>query len=120
MVGRRYRLPGSYSTELRERVLVAVEAGEPADEVAERFLVGRSSVYRWIAALRDEGRRVPKPMGGGPKPIIRDEIEAALRRMLEAENHLTLAACRDRLAEETGVRVDPWTIGRALRRLDWT
>jgi hypothetical protein len=24
------------------------------------------------------------------------------------------------LAAETGVRVNPWTIGRALRRLDWT
>src|SRR3954447_19546309 len=83
-------------------------------------MVGRSSVYRWIAALRDEGRRAPKRLGGGPKPIIHDEIEAALRRLLEADNHLTLAECRDRLAEETGVRVDPWTIGRALRRLDWT
>jgi len=31
-----------------------------------------------------------------------------------------LVECRDRLAEETGVRVNPWTIGRALRRLDWT
>jgi transposase len=113
-------LPGSYSTDLRERVLVAVEAGEPADVVAERFLVGRSSVYRWIAAARDEGRRAPKRIGGGPKPIIRDEIEAVLRRLLEANNHLTLAECRDRLAAETGVRVNPWTIGRALRRLDWT
>ena len=112
-------MPGSYSTDLRERVLMAVEAGEPADVVAERFLVGRSSVYRWVAASRDEGRRAPKPMGGGAKPIIRDEIEAALRRLLEANHHLTLAECRDRLAEETGVRVDPWTIGRARRRLDW-
>ena len=100
-------------------MLVAVEAGEPADAVAERFLVGRSSVDRWMAAAR-EGRRAPKPMGGGPKPIIRDAIEAALRRLLEVDNHLSLAECRDRLAEETGVRVDPWTIGRALRRLDWT
>jgi transposase len=99
---------------------VAVEAGEPADTVAEQFMVGRSSVYRWIAAARDEGRRAPKRLGGGPKPIIRDETEAALRRLLEADNHLSLAECRDRLAEETGVRVDPWTIGRALRRLDWT
>jgi transposase len=120
MVGRRYSLPGSYSTDLRERVLVAVEAGEPVDAVAERFLVARSSVYRWIAALRDEGRRAPKRLGGGAKPIIRGEHEAALRRLLEADNHLTLAECRDRLAEQTGVRVDPWTIGRALRRLDWT
>jgi len=113
-------VPGSYSTDLRERVLVAVEAGEAPEAVAERFMVGRSSVYRWLAAARGEGRRVPKPMGGGAKPIIRDAIEAALRRLLEANNHLTLAECRDRLAEETGVRVDPWTIGRTLRRLDWT
>ena len=113
-------MPGSYSTDLRERVLVAVEAGEPADVVAEAFMIGRSSVYRWLAAAHDEGRRVAKPMGRGPKPIIHDEIEVALCRLLEADNHLTLAECRDRLAAETGVRVNPWTIGRALRRLDWT
>jgi transposase len=113
-------MPKAYSTDLRERVLVAVEAEESPEVVAEAFMIGRSSVYRWMAAARDEGRRAPKPMGGGPKPIIRDEIEAALRRMLEANNHLTLEECRDRLAEETGVRVDPWTVGRALRRLDWT
>ena len=113
-------MPGAYSTDLRERVLVAVEAGEPADAVAEEFMVGRSSVYRWLAAAHDEGRRVPKPMGRGPKPIIRDETEVALRRLLAADNPLTLAECRDRLAAETGVRVTPWTVGRALRRLDWT
>ena len=40
--------------------------------------------------------------------------------LLAANNHLTLAECRDQLAAETGVRVSPWIIGRALRRLDWT
>ena len=112
-------MPGAYSTDLRERVLVAVEAGEPADVVAEAFMVGRSSVYRWMAAARDEGRRAAKRLGGGPKPIIRDETEAALCRLLEANNHLTLVEWRDQLAAETGVRVNSWTIGRALRRLDW-
>src|SRR5690348_11544878 len=113
-------MPGAYSTDLRERVLVAVEAGEPAAAVAEEFMVGRSSVYRWVTAARDEGRRVPKPLGRGPKPIICDETEVALCRLLAADNHLTLAECRDRLAAETGVWVDPWTVGRALHRLDWT
>ena len=112
-------MPGAYSTDLRERVLVAIEAGEAADVVAEQFMVGRSSVYRWITAAR-EGRRTAKPMGGDPKPIIRDEIEVTLRHLLEANNHLTLMECRDQLAAETGVWVNPWTIGRALRRLDWT
>jgi transposase len=112
-------MPGAYSTDLRERVLVAVEAGESSDVVAEEFMVGRSSVYRWLAAARED-RRVSKPMGGGPKPIIRDEIAVTLCRLLEANNHLTLVECRDQLAAETGVRVNPWTVGRALRRLDWT
>src|SRR3954454_8613877 len=113
-------MPGSYSTDLRECALVAVEAGEKPTGGGERFMLGRAAVYRWVAAGRDEGRRAPKPMIGGPKPAIRDETEAALRRLLAENNHLTLVECRDRLAEETGVRVDPWTIGRTLRRLDWT
>ena len=113
-------MPGAYSTDLRERVLVAVEAGGSPDAVAERFMVGRSSVYRWMAAAREEGRRAPKPMHGGPKPIIRAAVAAALHRLLDENNHLSLVECRDRLAAATGVRVDPWTVGRALRRLDWT
>src|SRR3954454_25179883 len=73
-----------------------------------------------LAAHGDEGRGVPKQIGGGPKPIIRDEIAGTLRHLLEANNHLTRVECRDQLAVETGVRVNPWTVGRALRRLDWT
>jgi hypothetical protein len=52
--------------------------------------------------------------------LIRIENRWTLCRLLEENNHLTLVECRDRLAEETGVRVNPWTVGRALRRLDWT
>ena len=54
-------MPGSYSTDLRERVLTAVEAGEAPETVAERFMVGRATVYRWSAA-RHEGRRASKPV----------------------------------------------------------
>ena len=54
------------------------------------------------------------------KRIIHDGIEAALCRLLQENNHLTLVECREQMAAETGVRVNPWTIGRALRRLDWT
>ena len=113
-------MAGAYSTDLRSRVLAAVEARESPDTAARRFAVGRSTAYRWVAAARDEGRREAKPMGGGPPPAIRSEAEAALRRMLAGTNHLTLAECRDRLAERTGVRVHPWTVGRALRRMGWT
>jgi transposase len=100
-------LAGRYGPpDLRERILVTVEAGESPEAVAARF--GCASVYRWAAAAREEGRHAPKPMIGGPKPAIHDETEAVLRRLLEENNHLTLVECRDHLE-----------IGRTLR-LDWT
>ena len=114
-------MAGAYSTDLRGRVLAAVEAGESPEAAAHRFAIGRSTAYRWVAAAREEGRREAKRMGGGPPPAIRGETEAALKRMLSgSDNHLTLAECRDRLAAETGLRAHPWTVGRALRRMGWT
>ena len=59
-------MPGSYSPDLRERMLVSVEAPEA---VAERFMVGRATAHCWVAA-RTEGRRAAKPM-------IHGEAEAA-------------------------------------------
>ena len=114
-------MAGAYSTDLRSRVLAAVEAGESPEEAARRFAMGRSTAYRWAAAARDEGRCEAKRMGGGPPPAIRDEAEAALRRMLSGSgNHLTPAECRDRLAAEAGLRAHPWTVGRAPRRMGRT
>src|SRR3954449_3684899 len=87
-----------------------------AGAAARRFAIGRSTAHRWAREARVEGRRVAKRLGGGPKPRISGEVGAALLGLLEEANHLTLAECRDRLAERTGVRVHPWTVGRALRR----
>jgi transposase len=114
-------MPRPYSGDLRRRVVAAVtEVGQPRGSVARRFAVGRSTVYRWVAAAREEGRLEAKPMRGGPKPTVRDESEDALKQLVAADNHLTLAEYRDRLAEEAGVRVHPWTLGRALKRLGLT
>jgi transposase len=114
-------VPRPYSEDLRSRALAACADGERPAAVARRFRVGRASVYAWLGQRRAEGRCTAKRMGGGPEPAIRGEAEAALKRLVAADNHLTLAEYRDRLAaEKGGVRVHPWTVGRALRRLGWT
>ena len=114
-------MPRPYSADLRRRVVAAArDSGQSREAVAVRFAVGRSTVYRWVEAAQSEGRLEAKPIRGGPRPTIRDDGEAALRRLVTVDNHLTLAEYRDRLAEEIGVRVDPWTVGRALRRLGLT
>ncbi len=94
-------MAGSDSTDLRSRVLAAMEAGENPTAAAKRFSMGRSSAYRWAQAARDKGRREAKRMGGGPAPRITGTVETALLDLLRGENnHLTLAQCRDRLAEQ--------------------
>ena len=117
----RAAMPRAYSRDLRQRVVAAAsEGGQPKEAVARRYRVGRSTVYRWVEAAPVEGRFGAKPMRGGPGPTIRDEGEAALKRLVAADNHLTLAEYRERLERETGVRVHPWTVGRTFRRLGLT
>jgi transposase len=114
-------MPKAYSSDLRRRVVAAALEGQPKEVVARSYRVGRSTVYRWVAAALVEGRLEAKPArGGGPGPAIRGEGEAALKRLVAADNQLSLAEYRDRMERETGVRVHPWTVGRAFRRLGLT
>src|SRR5512146_2642214 len=113
-------MPRPYSDDLRRRALQACDEGERPGRVAKRFRIGRASVYVWLKRRREEGRCRPKTMGGGPQPVIRDALEAALKRRVESDNDRTRAQYRDKLADETGTRVPPWTVGRALRRLQLT
>ncbi|PPQ29987.1 IS630 transposase-related protein [Rhodopila globiformis] len=71
-------MPGTCSTDLRRRVLAAVEAGEMPGTVAARFMVGRTTVYRWAAEARDEGRRAPRPASGGAETTGRCPGAAAM------------------------------------------
>ena len=113
-------MAGAYSRDLRSRVLAAVEGGETPGAAARRFAVDRSTVYRWVAAMRDEGRRAAKPMGRGPAPRIGGAAAAAMLELAGSPRHLTLAEIAARLAEAHGVCVHLTTVHRALRRAGWT
>lgn len=57
-------MPKSYSGDLRERVIDAVESGASRHEAAERFEVSVSSSVRWLQVWRRERRAAPKRRGG--------------------------------------------------------
>lgn len=57
-------MPKAYTSDFRERVIEAVEAGASRHEAADCFEVSASSAIRWVQAWRDEGRRAAKPRGG--------------------------------------------------------
>src|SRR3712207_6282269 len=99
-------MAGAYSMDLRSRVLAAVEAGEGVEAAARRFAVGRSTAYRWVRAVREEGRREAKPMRGGPAPRITGEIEAAMLDLAGRPNHLSLAEIAARVADRKSTRLN--------------
>src|SRR5690349_17233098 len=110
-------MPKAYSADLRERVLLAGEAGLSPTVIAERFGVGLSTVYLWRQQARAEGRRCAKPHGGGRARGIDAAGEVILQALVAERNDLTLDEYREQLAAHSGGRrVSRPALCRALRR----
>jgi transposase len=53
-----------YSKDLRLRVLSAVDAGKPREEVARTFSVSMPTIKRWLKRRRETGDVEPEPIPG--------------------------------------------------------
>jgi transposase len=62
-------MPKSYSADLRERVIEAVETGASRHEAAEHFEVSVSSAVKWLQRWRETRSAAPKPRGGSVSPL---------------------------------------------------
>ncbi len=92
-----------YSTDLRERVVAAVEGGQSRHQVAKLFKVGVSSVIRWCQRQRATGTCAAKPMGGRRRLVLLPERDWLLAR-LSAAPDLTVRGLQSELGER-GVKV---------------
>ena len=109
-------MPRPYSTDLRERVLVACGRREATREgIARRLRVAASTVHLWLKQAREEARRAPKPPGRGRAPV--GGAGEALAELVAERNDATLAEYADLLAERAGVRRSVAAPCRALRAL---
>ena len=70
-------MAGSYSDDLRSRVIAAVVEGASRRSVAARFGVSPSSAVKWLQRWRSTGDASAKPMGGDRRSH-RLEAHAAL------------------------------------------
>jgi transposase len=87
----------SYSQDLRERVLRALDRGERPTEIALRFEVSRVWVYQVRDRLRQTGERSSYPIGGHRRSRLAG-LEPVLRAWIEAAPDLTLAEMQQRLS----------------------
>ena len=105
-----------YSKDLRLRVLSAVDAGAPREEVAKTFSVSVPTIKRWLKRRRETGDVQPRAIPGRPsrKGTL---LKEWLPHHLQANDDLTLQEHGEAFEEHFGQRVSTSTVGRAIASL---
>src|ERR1700716_2203403 len=85
---RGWAMPKSYSGDLRERVIEAVEMGASRHEAAERFEVIVSSTVKWVQRWHESRSAAPKPRGGSVSPL--EEFAERVLAVVAERQDLTL------------------------------
>lgn len=83
-----WAMPKAYSSDLRERVIKAVEAGSSRREAGELFEISASSSIRWLQRWDESGSAAPKPRGGSVSPL--EEFAAEILALIAEQPDLTL------------------------------
>ena len=73
----------AYALDLRERVVEFIHAGGSAAEAARRFTVGRSSVYRYLAAAKTK-TLAPKTSWGTWRKLAPAKLQAHVAKHPDA------------------------------------
>jgi transposase len=106
-------MPKACSSDLRDRVIDAVEEGTSRREAAEPFDVSAASAVKWFQAWQREGRRGPKPRGGSRSPL-EDHADAVLGLVSERPDwtleELVVALRKQRISSSRSA------LGRFLER----
>lgn len=109
----------AYSTDLRERVMRAVEEGRPREEIIHLFGVSRATIKRYAKQHRETGNLAPKRIPGRPA-TKGDALRADVWSQLEANRDATLPEHCQIWEATHGQRVSPAAMGRAIKSLGWT
>lgn len=112
-----WRSGQSYSQDLRDRVLAAVEGGTAVRRVAATFGVSPSYIYKAMIRRRLTGDSRPNPnRGHRPRKLTPDQ-EGDLAAQVEARRGITLMQLQSWLLAEHGVKLSTGAMWHAVRRL---
>jgi transposase len=112
-----WTMPKSYSGDLRERVIEAVESGASRREAAEEFEVSVSSAVKWLQRWQERGNAAPKPRGGSVSPL--ETYAVQILALVVEKPDLTLAETVAELRKRR-IRASRSALWRFLDRHDIT
>jgi transposase len=108
----------AYSSDLRERVIVAArDANLTQPEIAETFSISLSSVEDWLRTYRTTRRLKPRPFTGGAKRALQSQAQVT-RTAVKQQPDATLAELCIVVATKTGVSANPSMMCRELQILN--
>ncbi len=108
----------TYSRDLREKLLAAVDSGTPRKEAVSALGLSPATLKRWLRRRRQTGSATPmRRPGMRPRIGASANERRALWRQLEAHREATLEGHRQLWERERGVCVLVATMSRAIRRL---
>lgn len=105
----------SLSSDLRGRVIAAIEDGMSSREAARRFQVGISTAGAWHRRYRETGETEARKQGQPSRSKL-DAHEAFILGLIEEAPDITLVEIGERLASERAVRAAPSTVWLFLDR----
>jgi transposase len=107
-----------YPTELRVRVVAAVEGGGLSiPEAARIFQVGLTFIKKMLR-LHRAGESLNPRHGGGPVPLLQEQERALLRQEIRACPDATLEELQQVLADKCQTTASLSTISRGLQKLN--
>ncbi len=109
----------AYGTDLRKRVVDAIESGLSTRTAARNFSVGISTAGSWHRTWCKTGSYEAQRQGGRNGSVL-DAHEAFILGLIEENADVTLAEMADALTEARSLSVDPSTIWHFLKRRGMT
>ena len=104
------------STDLRERLVLAVEGGQSRRSAAKVFGVSAATAIRWVDQWRRSGSVAPKPQGGDNRSHRIEAYAQEILTLIDEVPDITLAEIVAHLDERHGLKVAQSTVWRLLDR----
>ena len=93
-----------YSEDLRKRIIEARERGESARDIAQRYRVCKRSVERYWRRYQSSGSYAGYKKGNKGGSVL-DKHKGLLLKWIEQKPGITLAALRQRIADERAITI---------------
>ena len=104
------------SSDLRHRLIAAVDGGMSRRAAAARFGVAPSTAVRWVRQWHRTGSVAPRPQGGDHRSQRIEAHGEEILALVDETPDMTLAEIAAHLEEARGLRVAQSTVWRFFER----